>query len=121
MAVLIKLRYEWATRSDIPPYLQSHRTPACESDFDQVQRVQDECGQRPSGDPADQVLVPDPRQEVRGREEGEGIPTATSDEGGTVTSVHGDTVPVQIEQREYSCNSSQQITRASHFISYCAI
>ena len=46
-----------------------HRAPTCESDFDKVQRVQHERGQRPPGHPANQVLVPDPRQEVgRGKD-----------------------------------------------------
>ena len=73
--------------------------------------MQDERSQRPPGDPADQVLVPDPRQEVGRGEDGGGTPAGTVQGGRTVASVHGDTVPVQIEEGEMP---SLQVVTSNH-------
>ena len=89
---------------------------ACESDFDEVQRVQYESGQRPPGHSADQVLIPNSRQEVGWGEEGGRTPSATGDGGEIVASVHSDSFPVQIEGRKSNCEASSW--NSSHFVGH---
>lgn len=85
---------------------------ACESDFDEVQRVQYESGQRPPGYSANQMLVSNSRQEVGRGEEGGRTPSVPGDGGEIVASVHSDSFPVQIEGRKSHCEASHPGTAA---------
>ena len=74
--------------------------------------MQYESGQRPPGHSADQVLVPNSRQEVGWGEEGGRTPSATGDGGEIVASVHSDSFPVQFEGRKSNCEASHPGTAA---------
>ena len=74
--------------------------------------MQYESGQRPPCHSADQVLVPNSRQEVGRGEEGGHTPSVTGDGGEIVASVHSDSFPVQIEGRKSNCEASQPGTAA---------
>ena len=74
--------------------------------------MQYESGQRPPCHSADQVLVPNSRQEVGRGEEGGRTPSATGDGREIVASVHSDSFPVQIEGRKSNCEASHPGTAA---------